>query len=552
MIRSWKNQSKYVYWGNPLQTTKGIRYGRLRVANHKEWGNNMIMQGSVRAHVVLAVTLACGAAVLPAHAQYTEVQASSNVIGDVEFDWGRDGLYCPTCNFGAGNARFNWTDRANNLWLGNIDPVAGLFNPALGQSVNVDTTAFFWSDWGNGPEWAFYTPPNVTPTPPPVSQLVYTRYAAGQPATAAYAGAAFAQQTKTNNGGWQVGFLPGAIYTPSNGGAGNSSLPEASQCLTDPVALVVYKNLATPTQMFTEQVNNQVGTAPTLTPFGAIANGIGERFVPCSNSWVNPATGQSGAGNWLTFQGNAVYSNPNTPPTEIQQVFWYNVQTQTLKQLTGDPTTKQRASMWLSPEFTDAAGHPQWVLFALAAGTQLRIYLVTGFNSDGSPVLEEFNTILSPEAAEPFIFDPKPFVHCSGPVPAGAFTNCQTYIVYAVTSQSGSQQGISIGNGLAVANINPANQYNQLLVSGLNANGLPQFQRLDPKYYITSQNGPQVYYDKIQVLSKYTAYTNEGTYTINMGLGAPSGPCVGSSAEGGLLPHFPNCQIPSNWPVTQP
>jgi hypothetical protein len=488
--------------------------------------------------IALAAALACCALVSPAHAQYVEVQVSSNVIGDVEFDWGRDGLYCATCNFGASNARFNWTDRLNNLWVSNIDPVAGLFTPALGQNVDVDTTAFFWAAWGNGPEWAFFTPQGKTPLPPPVSQLVYSRYAAGEPATAAYSGAAFAQQTSASDGAWQVGFLPGAIYTPSNGGSGNSALPETSQCLTDPVALVVYKNLATPTQMFTEQVNSQVGTAPTQTPFGAIANGIGERFVPCSNS--------NGAGNWLTFQGEANYQG-----TQVQQVFWYNVQTQVLAQLTGDGTNKQRASMFQAPEFTNVLGQPQYVLFTLAAETQLRIYLVTGFNTDGSPQLSEVSTITSPDPNEPYIFDPKPFIHCTGPIPAGAFSNCQTYIVYAVTAQVGSQQGIAVGNGLAVANINPTQPYNQLLV-GEGPNGVNQYQRLDPKYYITSQNGPQVYYDKIQVLSRFTTYQNLGTYEINMNLGAPSGPCVGSSAEGGLLPHFPNCQIPSNWPVTQP
>ena len=55
---------------------------------------------------------------------------------------------------------------------------------------------------------------------------------------------------------------------------------------------MVFENLDTPTQMFTEPVSGAAGTEPTLTPFGNTAHGIGERWVPCTT--------------WLTFQGDVV------------------------------------------------------------------------------------------------------------------------------------------------------------------------------------------------------------------------------------------------------
>jgi hypothetical protein len=69
-------------------------------------------------------------------------------------------------------------------------------------------------------------------------------------------------------------------------------------------------------------------------------------------------------------------------------------------------------------------------------------------------------------------------------------------------------------------------------VSGLQ---LPPQQRLDPKFFITT-SGPYVYYDLITVQSSISKYFNNGTYYIDMGLGAPSGACVGSSPLEGLMP----------------
>ena len=426
-------------------------------------------------------------------APFVPVQASNVAGGDIEFDWARDGIYCPTCNYGASNSQVNWTDKQNRLWVGGVDHTTGLFTPFSGQGVLVDTTAFFWADWGNGPEWAFSTP---VPGQDVVSQLVYTRYIPGDPATADYAGAAVAEPSSATS--WSKRFFPGAVGSNNN----NTVLPEASQCNTDTQAMAVFQDQdLTPPTMYTEPVTFKVGTRPTLTPFGSFANGIGERWVPCTH--------------WLTFQGNVTIGT-----NSLQQVFWYDTDTQVVQQLTFDPTTKQRALMFKAPEFQD-----QYILMTLAADDQVQIYLQSGTNPNGSPIFDLINTIYSPDPSEPFMFDPKAFVHCN--------PNCQTYIAVGLSQVVNSQQTQTEPNGLAVMNINPANPFFELLVS---AGSLPLKQRLDPKYFITA-NGPVLYFAQIQVQNGSLPYRPQGVYFINLQLGPPSGSCVGSSAEGGLLPN---------------
>jgi hypothetical protein len=440
---------------------------------------------------------------------YAEVQASTAAVyGDIEFDWARDGIYCAACNFGLGNSQVNWTDHANNLWVNKIDPDSGLFMPGTGQGTLVDTTAFFWEDWGNGPEWAFSTP---VAGQQPISQLVYSRYVPGHPATGASAGAALATLVDGTQGPtWQVKFFPGAISLLNN-----TVLPEASQCNGDPLPLAVFKNLATPTQMFTEPVTIGVGTTPSLTPFGAYASGLAERWVPCTH--------------WMTFQGIVTIG----PHPGVEQVFWYDTDTQVVQQLTFDATTKERAVMFKAPEFTDSSGSAQYVLMALAedsdGNTTLQIYLQNGSTTNGAPAFQLINTIRSPDPSQPYIFDPKAFINCS--------PDCHTFIAMGLSSVLSSQQTETEPNGLGVSNINPQTPFFEVLAPSVET---PSVQRFDPKYFITGR-GPVLYYDRALTLTRNQPLQSQGIFFINMQLGIPSGNCVGSSAEGGLATAWPNC-----------
>jgi hypothetical protein len=445
---------------------------------------------------------------------FTEVLASQYAVGDIEFDWARDGLYCATCNFGMTNSQVNWTDRNNNLWVSGIDHITGAWVPLSGQETLVDTAApmsFFWQDFGNGPEWAFSTP---VAGQNPISQLVYTGYAANEQPTWEFAGAAMATLTAAST--WSTTFLPKDYYPLLF----NTVLPEASQCPSDPVATAVFENLATPTVMYTEPVS-ATASGPTATPFGYYANGIGERFVPCANDSNNPAEGTR----WLTFQGDVTIGT-NT----LQQVFWYDMDTMAVQQLTFDPTTKQRAVLFKAPDFPDAFGNAQYVLMTLAADMEIQIYVQNGSYPNGAPMMQLKNTIYSPDPVEPYMFDPKAFIHCSV-----AHPQCQTYVVMGLSEVPNSQQTETQPNGLGVANINPTSPMFEILAT---AESSPPTQRLDPKFFITSQYGPMVYYAKMNALTLTQPYSELGIYYINMQLGAPSGPCVGSSAEEGLNPTW--------------
>jgi len=427
-----------------------------------------------------------------------ETLASSTVIGDIEFDWGRDGINCPQCNDGLGNMRFNWTDRKDDLWVSGIDPNTGLFVPASGQATLVDNTAAFWQATGNGPEWTFSTPPG---SQTPISQLVYTRYTPGQPATFTNAGVAFAG---TANGTWSVAFLPGAI------GAGmNSVLPEGTMCNTDPLAYVLYANIASPQQQFTEPVSSAPGTAPTQTNFGSYSDDIGERWVACTH--------------WLTFQGDVTVGS-NT----IQQVFWYNADTQTVQQVTTDNTTKSRALMFKAPELL---GTPYpYMMVMIASNNRIQVYQQTGVSSNGAPSFTLYNTIYSPDPTEPFLFDPKTFVHCT--------PTCHTYVAMGISHLKDPQFTQTEANGLAVTNIDAVNPLFKVLIP---YSSTPLSQRQDPEYFITP-NGAYLYYAELLVQTKTQPYQEIGFHFIDMQLGLPSGPCVGSSAEAGLAGPVGICQ----------
>jgi hypothetical protein len=462
---------------------------------------------------------------------FTEVSVSPYMTGDIEFDWARDGRYCSTCNFGSTNSQVNWTDRDNNLWVNYVNQVTGMFNPISGRETNVaPLLAFFWQDWGNGPEWAFSTP---VAGQDPVSQLVYSGIANGEPATYEYAGAALATETG-NSGGtatWAYSFFPGAYAPPLQ----NTVLPEASQCVSDTFASALFINLLTPTQMFTETLSTAAGTQPVNTLFGSIANGIGERFVACAHDANSPYPQST---RWLTFQGDVTIGD-----NVLQQEFWYDMDTGVYQQLTFDPTTKQRGVMFKAPDFPDANGNAQYVLMTVAADMKIEVFLQTGTNSNGSPIMTLVNTIYSPDPDEQYMFDPKAFINCT--------PQCVTYVVMGLGTLAESQQTETDANGIGVTTLNPNNPFFEVLVAANStvATGAVA-QRLDPKVFITDA-GPVVYYDLLNTATATAPYNDQGIWMINMGLGQPQGNCVGWSAYDGPNPTF-NANNPAPNYCTQP
>jgi hypothetical protein len=420
---------------------------------------------------------------------FTEVQVSTTDFGDIEFDWGRDGVYCASCNFGEGNARFNWPDGSGNVWIGHIDPTSGAVTPPAGMNELVDTNEIYVL---NGPEWGFSTQNGQV-----ISQLVYTRITPGQPSTEANAGVAIATPIQ---GGWDPEFLPGA--GPAVGASINTVDPIASQCNTDPISLALFNDLSTPQGVYWEPVSTAPGTEPTTTPFGAFylpvsAGKPSQHWVPCTHQ--------------LTFIGSAP---PDSSGNVYDQVFWYDADTNVVQQLTTDSVGKAEGYMFAAPEFQDTL-----VFYTISNNVELDIYEQDGTAANGAPTVQLVNRIFSPDPTEPYISSTEPFINCT--------PTCQSYIfMYLTPEVLTTENRRKIPGGVAVTNISPAQPFFQIMIPYW---ATPNIQRTDLEYYITNL-GPYLYYGSITV-SPVQAL---GRYYIDMQLGAPSGSCVGSSAEGGM------------------
>jgi hypothetical protein len=382
-----------------------------------------------------------------------EVQVSTVDFGDTEYDWARDGVYCAECNFGEGNARFNWTDKSGNVWVGHIDQSTGAFTPPAGNNELVDSSGYYYSTFGNGPEWAFSTQGGQV-----ISQLVYTRHAPGTAATTANAGAAFA--TPVANG-WSPTFFPGA-QPITDRGTMTTVTPLASQCNGDPVAYSYYYELGTAESLFWEPTTTAPGTVPTLLPFNYNASEIpGSKRAA---SWV-PCTHQ------LVFIGAAP---PDASGNVYEQVFWFDTDTQVVQQLTFDANQHTEAFMFQAPEFGDT-----YAFYTITSYDEIDVYGQNGVGSNGAPTFQLVNSIRSPDPSEPYLTNTEPFINCT--------PTCQTYIFTSVQSVAPGPPGPDIANGVAVTSIDPAQPMFKILVP---QGATPNIQRLDlGHYYIDMQLG---------------------------------------------------------------
>lgn len=410
---------------------------------------------AVYASLVLTALFATSTAAAPA----TEVLVTTAAFGDIEFDWGRDGVYCPTCNFGAGNARFNWVDHNNRLWVANVDFATGGFYPPDGHGVLVDTSAAFWSDFHNGPEWAFSAAG---------SQLVYTRYTPGQPITTANTGIGLAQMI---NGAWSAGFVDGGL---------GRILPVPTQTIGDAQARMAYGNGSTVDVYWRKVV---AGPSPEVyMPWGNQNSGAALRWVP--------GTGK------IVFAGLA---RPNSNGAVYQQVFSYDTGTGVEQQLTFDATQKRVAFMFPAPEFGG-----DMVFFTVADRTHLNIYRDLP-DSHGVLHWTLINSITAP-AGTPYMDSPEPF-----------FLNGHTWVFLLLSSQpSNDATNNTIPADIALTGIDPAQPSFRMLTD----QSSPVRLRHDPEYFITA-NGPYIYYSRAIPGTSTSGPVHEGEYRVDTGLGPP-------------------------------
>ncbi|MCO5978167.1 hypothetical protein [Ideonella oryzae] len=294
---------------------------------------------------------------LSAQAQGVETLVTNAAIVDFEFDWGRDGLNCPTCNQGAGNARLAWTDGRLNLWVANVDYATGAFVPASGRGVKVDTNTALVTTYGNGPEWAFSALG---------SQLVYTKYLPDQPPSDATAGIGVATLV---NGLWTPEMLDDSLQRIS---------PIATLDQSNPAAMVQYQDV-TKTQTF----------------WRLMADGTVEHPIAVQGY-------SAGARRWVPGTGKVILTGK--APSGYNQVFLFDTDSGQAQQLTNENGNVSGAMMWQAPEYNN-----EYVFFAVLNGKMLVVYRQLP-DASGLPAWQVIQRSTLPTGF-PYVWSPEYFVH---------------------------------------------------------------------------------------------------------------------------------------------
>lgn len=388
-----------------------------------------------------------------------EVQVGTRTIIDFEFDWGRDGVHCPTCNHGAGNSRLAFTDDVGNLWVGYVDPDNGYFYPPDGQAVLVDTRSVTAQKIGNGPEWMVSKRG---------SELVYTRWTDKRPQTFnnialghAYMGA----------GSWVAESVP-----QSKGYV----LPVGSLNLDDPVPLMHYQNFSKRrTDTYWRVVAQD--TEQYKIDIGSNQPGVTRRWVPGTNKII------------MTFQTEATPAADGAKRV-FRQVFLYSPSDESMEQLTFDAENKYWAFMWQAPEYNN-----EYLFFVMVGGRELHIYRRLR-QEGGVWAWTIINKIVMPSET-PFIVSPEPFVH-----------NGKSWVFFTLSAKRGGHN-ISATSQIAMTDIVPGASTIRVLTSDV---PLARARR-DPEHFITA-NGPYLYYNRYVPAANGQAIS-EGVFRVDTGLG---------------------------------
>jgi hypothetical protein len=387
-----------------------------------------------------------------------EVQVTASFIIDYEFDWGRDGVNCPTCNFGAGNSRVAWVDSLYNLWVAQVNPQTGKWSPVDGRGVLVDTGAAFASDFGNGPEWMLSTAG---------SQLVYNKYQPGVPPSPDVVGLAMAVPASIST--WTAGFLPNGQKRIN---------PIGSLNLTDSQPRVHYQDVNKIKTIW--RMANDASTE-ALVPVQGF-NGGSRRWVPGTNKMILSGSGAAGA-----------------PGSVFKQVYLYDTDTGALEQITTDLANHSGAFMWKAPEFGN-----EYVFFCTRNYTQMAVYRNL---PDGTGVKRWTQVVgLTLPATSPYVWSPEPFVF-----------NGKSYIFFQMNSNSNSSD-LTQPSWLGLMGILPENSGLTMLTPA----DAPARMRMDPEYFITAQGPFIYYNRYKPAPQAPTGAVSEGVWRVDTQLGPPA------------------------------
>ena len=286
-----------------------------------------------------------------------EVQVTAAFVIDFEFDWGRDGAYCASCNQGAGNARLAFSDGRQRLWVGRVDPDTGAFVPADGQGVLVDKRAAPATTFGNGPEWAVSTQG---------SQLVYSKYLADQPPSKNTVGLGLASMV---GGQWTTELLSDSQQRIS---------PLATMDLDAATPLVQYQD-----------------TGRANTYWRLLADGAEEHPITVPGY-------SAGARRWVPGTHQVVITGSDA--SGRSQVFLYDADTGAVQQLTQERGSVSGAMMWRAPEYDN-----EYIFFAVVNAKTLVVYRQLPDTQGGLSWQAIQRTVLP--AGYPYVWSPEYFVH---------------------------------------------------------------------------------------------------------------------------------------------
>jgi hypothetical protein len=406
-----------------------------------------------------ALCLALTASSVAAQAPPREIRVSPHTIVDYEFDRGRDGTSCPSCNGGAGNARLAFVDADHKLWTAKVDIATGNFAPANGQGTLIDANAATANEIGNGPEWMVSQRG---------SELVYTRWLDGLPQRATNLVVGYAH---FDEGAWVAG--------PLAGGAKGRVLPVGSMDAADKIPAIHYQSVSgsgRPASLFWRSL--RAGAAEAGIPIASNDPSMTRRWVPGSRSIIITAP-----------------AAPDAQGQVFKQVFLFDTASGAIAQLTTDPADKLWAFMWKAPEYEN-----EYLFFVVSGGDHLNVYrdLPAG---DGTHQWTVIHSLAMP-AATPWVSSPEPFVH-----------NGRSWVFFTLSANP-DLHDLGAASLLAMTGIVPDTSGIRMLTPA----DAPARARRDPEYYITA-NGPYLYYNRYRPATATSPQASEGVFRVDTGLG---------------------------------
>ena len=388
--------------------------------------------------LVAAVAAACAAGVAGAQTwapNETQVSSQKDMI-DIEFSQSR--------------GQFTWNDEVGNLWIGNIDLATGNFTPVNGKAILVDPDSMRFQDaqkTKNGPEWVMTSQGD---------HIVYTKYAGRHTDGNSRLGYAYPDTTGT----WVGGYLDANL---------SRKAPYGSLVEGDTSPRITYVDNRE--NHYWRDIWNPASETP-------IAD------FPASNYPIYHVHGKHAVLYPLTVDG-------------VDQVFYRDLDSGAVEQLTFDAGNKYQMFMWQAPEFGN-----EYVFFTLIDETAIRMYRQLPDPTTGTLVWTPIIEHRPPNGYK--LYSPEPF----------------TYNGKSYAFMSASPREYKFRTEIWIANIDAsAPDFRRITDNALVRT------RTDPEVFITDQ-GPMIYYNRLvpdtnsrgKLVSCRKIYCSEGIWRADPGL----------------------------------